>query len=80
MNVAIVTGNSDLLFFKTVVPVKRAINTNVIMISGDDYFLVSTVVMMVVMRAGRTANTNVVMVARNNHFLLPIVVVVVVVG
>ena len=57
----------------------RAINTNVVMVSRNDYFLMSTVVMMMVMRDGRAANTNMVMVPRNNHFLVPIVVVVVMV-
>jgi len=79
MIMAIVTRCSDLLIFKPAVSVRRAINTNVVMVSGNDYFLISTVVMMMVIRDGRAANTNMVMVPRNNHFLVPIVVVVMVV-
>jgi hypothetical protein len=78
MIMAIVTRRSDLLIFNTAVSIRRAINMNVVMVSGNDHFLISTVVMMV-MRDGRAANTNVVMVPRNNHFLVPIVVVVMVV-
>jgi hypothetical protein len=73
MIMAIDTGRSDLLLFKTAVSIRRAIDTNVIMVSGNDYFL------MMVTRDGRAANTNVIMVPRNNHFLVPIVMVVVVV-
>jgi hypothetical protein len=76
MIMAIVTRRSDLLIFNTAVSIRRAINMNVVMVSGNDHFLISTVVMMMVMRDGRAANTNVVMVSRNNHFLVPIVVVV----
>jgi hypothetical protein len=79
MIMAIVTRRSDLLIFKTAASTRRAINMNVVMISGNDYFLESTVVMMVVMWDGRAANTNMVMVPRNNHLLEPIVVVIVVV-
>ena len=75
---AIVTRRSDLLIFQTAASMRRAINTNVVMVSGNDYFLRSTVVMMMVMRDGRAANTNMVMVPRNNHLLGPIVVVMVV--
>jgi len=79
MITAIVTRRSDLLIFKFAASIIRAIDTNVVMISVNDYFLMSTVVMIMVMRDGRAAHTNVVMVPRNNHFLIPIVVVVMVV-
>ena len=78
MIVAIVTRRSDLPIFKTAASIRRAINTNVVMVSGNDYFLNSTVVVMVVMRDGRAANTNMVVVTRNNHLLEPAVVVVMV--
>jgi hypothetical protein len=79
MIMAIVTRRSDLLISKTAASIRRAINPNVVMVSGDDHFLISTVVIMMVMRDGRAANTNMVMVPRNNHFLVPIVVVLMVV-
>lgn len=75
---AIVTRRSDLLISKTAASIRRAINTNVVMVSGNDYFLISTVVMMMVTRYGRAANTNMVMVPSDNHFLVAIVVAVVV--
>jgi hypothetical protein len=77
MIMAIATRRSDLLIFKTAVSTIRAINTNMIIVSGNDYFLIFGVMVMMVMR--RAANTNVVMVPSNYHFLIPIVVVVVVV-
>lgn len=78
MIMAIVTRRNDLLIFKNAVSIRRAIKANMIMVSRNDYFLIFTVVMVVVMRVGRATNTNVVMVSRNNHFLVPTVVVVVV--
>ena len=75
MDVAIVTGNGGI--FKIAVSVRRAVKPNVIMVSRNNHFRVS--VMMMVMRPGRAADPNVVMIARNNHFLGPIVVMVVVV-
>jgi hypothetical protein len=78
MIMAIATRRSDLFIFKTAAFIRRAINTNVIMVSGNDYFLISAVVVVMVMRDGRAAKTNVVMVPRNNHFLVLVSVVVVV--
>lgn len=80
---AIATRRSDLFIFKTAAFIRRAINTNVIMVSRNDYFLISAVVVVMVMRDGRADKTNVVMVPRNNHFLVLVsvmVVVMVVVG
>ena len=75
MNVAIVTGNGGI--FKIAVSVRRAVKPNVIVVSRNNHFRVS--VIMMVMRQGRATDPNVVMIARNNHFLGPIVVIMVVV-
>jgi hypothetical protein len=77
MNVTVLTGDGDLPILESVVSVRRAINVNVIMVSRNNHFLVSIVVMMM-MRAGRAADTNVVMIPSNNHFLVPIVMMMVV--
>lgn len=73
----IVTEKGDLLISEVMVSVRRAVNTNVFMVSRNNHFRGSTVVMMVAMRPGRAADANVIMVARNFHFLVPIVVMVV---
>jgi len=80
MIMAIVTRRSDLLISKTAASIRRAINTNVVMVSGNDYFLISAVVMMMVMRDGRAANTNMVMVPRNNDLLVWTVVMMMMAG
>jgi hypothetical protein len=62
--------------FIGVVPVKRAVDVNVIMIPRNDHFPVSIVGIVMVMRMGRAVNTNVIMVSRNNHFLVSAMVMV----
>ena len=44
--------------------------------SGNDDFLISTVVVMMVMRGGKATNTNMVMVPRHNYLLVPMAAVV----
>src|SRR5712691_7673474 len=77
MNVVSFTGIDGLPVFIGVVPVKRAVDTNVVMVPRNDHFLVSIVVTVMVMRTGRAVNTNVIMVSRNNHFLVSAMVMVV---
>ena len=76
------TGIDNLPVFIGVVPIKRAVDTNVIVVSRNDHFLVFTRVMVMVMMVvvvGRAAiDTNMIMVARNDHFLVSVVVIVMV--
>jgi hypothetical protein len=72
MNVVIVTGNGDLLVS---VSVRRATDANMVMVAGNNHFLVLVVMVVVV---GRAADANVVMITSNNHFLVLIVMMVVV--
>jgi len=81
MNVVSFTRIDGLPVFIGALPAKRAVDTNVIMVTRNDHCLVFTRVMMmmvVVVVVRTTIDTDMVMVSRNNYFPVPIVVMVMV--